>query len=128
VRHRSKIKQCGKVCPVNYRGSDSNLELTPTVKAYYNAGSAALILILALLAIGTFIWCRIRRRTLRLPTKHTEESIPLNPTMNGHDRDDEDEDEDEHFRQRKGKERAQASSGPPIFDVGDDEDEEGVKG
>jgi len=95
--------------------------------AYYNAGSAALVLILILLAIGTFIRCRIRRRSLRLPSSRNneEESIPLTTSISRHD--EPVEDEDEPLRSRKGKERAHEALGPPIFDVGDDDDEEGYK-
>lgn len=82
--------------------------------------------------IGTFVWCRVRRRRLHLPLNphEEEESIPLNLT-NGHD-----EDDSHMYKQRKGKGRAQEistmdhqqSQQPPIFDVGDsdEEDEDGL--
>ncbi|KAJ7639547.1 Alpha/Beta hydrolase protein [Roridomyces roridus] len=98
-------------------------------EAYYNAGSAALVLALILGAIGIFVWCRMRRRrnAPRLPMDQREESIPLtshveeNGNGNGVD----------EFRQRggkgKGKERAVDLAPPPIFDVGDSDEEEGYK-
>jgi carboxypeptidase D len=94
-------------------------------EAYYNAGSAALVLILIFLAIGTFLWCRIRRNRLRLPAgnrEHGDEEIPLRSAMATQ------EDEEDTPRKRKGKERAlDEPEGPPIFDVGDSDDEEGYK-
>ncbi|KAF8897867.1 Alpha/Beta hydrolase protein [Infundibulicybe gibba] len=91
-------------------------------EAYYNAGSAALVLVLIFLALGTFLWCHLRRRRLRLPVNQNEENIPLNSSLN-HSRLDEDGD-NESFHRRKGKERAQEAE--PIFNVGDsDEDDDG---
>jgi len=97
-------------------------------EAYYNAGSAALVLILIFLAIGAFLWCRIRRRNrLRLPTANRDrgdEEIPLRSAMATHD----DNGHDDTPRKRKGKERAlDEPESPPIFDVGDSDDEEGYK-
>ncbi|KAF9567426.1 pheromone-processing carboxypeptidase KEX1 [Agrocybe pediades] len=97
-------------------------------EAYYNAGSAALVLVLVFLVIGTFVWCRLRRkRTVQLPENATEESIPLTSSMrqgNGID-------EEEGLVSRKGKDRARdngreagAASEPPIFGVGDSDDED----
>jgi carboxypeptidase D len=99
-------------------------------EAYYNAGSAALVLVLIFLFIGTFLWCRVRKRPLRLPISRTEneEGIPLNSSMG---RDDDDDrtalGDDDRFRLRKGKERAigQQAEGPPIFEVGDSDEEDG---
>lgn len=89
--------------------------------AYYNAGSSALVLLLIFFAIGTFIWCRVRRRRLRLPVNLTEEeSIPLNTS---HRFEEEDDDRGVN-KQRKGKERAMERAQPPIFDVGDSDDED----
>ncbi|KAF7332638.1 Carboxypeptidase [Mycena kentingensis (nom. inval.)] len=96
-------------------------------EAYYNAGSAALVLTVIFAAIGAFVWCRMRRnRSPRLPVERAngEESIPLNSRLH-------DEDEDGAFRERrpnghgsaKGKERA-VEPGTPIFKVGEDDDEE----
>lgn len=94
--------------------------------AYYNAGSAALVLLLVLLAIGTFVWCRMRRRRVQLPSNgpsgDDEESIPLNTSigngMNGHGRRGSGEEDGEVMRSRKGKEKA------VVFDVGSDEEGE----
>lgn len=77
-------------------------------------------------AIGLFVWCRMRRRrsSPRLPVdqREGEESIPLNARL------DEDGEGEEAFRQRpgkgKGKERAVELAPPPIFDVGESDDEE----
>lgn len=101
--------------------------------AYYNAGSATLVLILIFIAIGLFIWYRIRRnRGVQLPTlrqDQVEESIPL--TRRGpNEADDEDEGV---MQQRKGKERLREPeperelAESPIFYVGDSEDEEEYK-
>ncbi|KAJ7506610.1 Alpha/Beta hydrolase protein [Mycena galericulata] len=93
-------------------------------EAYYNAGSAALVLAVIFGAIGLFVWCRMRRRRAspRLPVDQREESIPLNARVD-------EEGEEEPFRQRKGKgkERAVEPLAPPIFDVGESDDEEGYK-
>ncbi|RDB19792.1 Pheromone-processing carboxypeptidase KEX1 [Hypsizygus marmoreus] len=94
-------------------------------EAYYNAGSAALVLILIFAAIGIFVWCRVRRRHVRLPinANEEEESIPLNTSR----RMDDEEEDPQQFKQRKGKERAKEPSVQlPIFDVGEsDEEDEG---
>ncbi|EPQ59066.1 alpha/beta-hydrolase [Gloeophyllum trabeum ATCC 11539] len=89
-------------------------------EAYYNAGSAAVVLVLILLALGAFFWCRVRRRRgLRLPNiglgGTAEESIPLNQTQ-----------EDDDFRRRKGKEREVDGDTEErtVFEVGEDEDDE----
>jgi carboxypeptidase D len=100
--------------------------LTWFFEAYYNAGSAALVLVLIFLAIGIFLWCRIRRRRRFIPLSQNEESIPLTTSMAALD--DGQRDDEESFRQRKGKERAVESTKPPIFDVGDDdEDDDNLK-
>lgn len=95
--------------------------------AYYNAGSAAIVLVLVLVAIAGILYCRVRRRRgLKLPVslpmsgQDAEESIPLRGRgENGHA-----EDGDE-FRQRggKGKER-ELPEQEAIFEVGDSDDEE----
>ena len=103
--------------------------------AYYNAGSATLVLILIFIAIGVFIWYRIRRnKGVHLPTAHQdqveEETIPL--TRRGAANEGEDEDEGV-MQQRKGKERLREPepepelAESPIFNVGDSEDEEEYK-
>ena len=100
--------------------------------AYYNAGSATLVLILIFIAIGVFIWYRIRRnRGVQLPTVHQdqveEETIPL--TRRGANEGE----EEGVMQQRKGKERSREQeperelAESPIFNVGDSEDEEEYK-
>lgn len=86
------------------------------LSAYYNAGSAALVLLLVLLAIGAFFWFRVRSRRRVSQVRLTEESIPLRSSMG----------DDEGFRQRagKGKERAVGSVREEIFAVADSEDED----
>ncbi|KAF7775821.1 hypothetical protein Agabi119p4_4214 [Agaricus bisporus var. burnettii] len=88
-------------------------------EAYYNAGSAAVVLLIVFLAVGTFVWCRLRRRRVQLPTNGAggddEESIPLNSSIvheNGHRRSR--SDDDEPMISRKGKEKE------VVFDVGSD--------
>lgn len=93
-------------------------EILTAPTAYYNAGSAALVLLLIFLAIGTFFWCRIRSRRRVSQVRLEEESIPLNSSVN----------DDEGFRQRagKGKERAlgDASEREEMFAVADSDDED----
>ncbi|KAG5220932.1 Cell death protease [Salix suchowensis] len=94
-------------------------------EAYYNAGSAALVLVLIFLALGTFLWCRIRRRRVQLPVSHQdEESIPLNSSIAMNGRQDGDEDSSASFKSRKGKERAVEPHEPPIFELGESDDED----
>ena len=91
--------------------------------AYYNAGSAAIVLILILAVLGTVLWCRIRRRRLHgLPIrKNEEENIPL--TQGLHVDEDRDSPDNNGLSARKGKARAQEAGLAPIFDVGElDED------
>ncbi|KAG9086035.1 Cell death protease [Ceratobasidium sp. 370] len=95
-------------------------------EAYYNAGSAALILVLILAFIGIFLFWRSRRTKaqgrVNLPTEDDrEERIPLSTNVGGMaSRDD--------FREREERHRGKRDEeGEPIFDVGDDsgsEDEE----
>ena len=96
----------------------------PLLPAYYNAGSAALVLILISLAIAAFLWFRIRRNRVRLSTGdnvRAEEEIPLRSAMGTHD-------DEEPFIKRKGKERAvDETEAPAIFDVGDSDDEDGYR-
>ncbi|KAI0650444.1 alpha/beta-hydrolase [Trametes meyenii] len=91
-------------------------------EAYYNAGSAALVLVLIAALVGGFLWWRSRRNRLRgLPLSTHEENIPLN-LSNGGERDD---DEEGGFRPRKGKERAGTlPEEEAIFDVGSDDEGE----
>jgi carboxypeptidase D len=90
--------------------------------AYYNAGSAALVLVLIFVAVGTFFWCRARRRRVQLPHGRSgdeEDSIPLHNTSGPSG-------DEEIFRNRKGKERERIEepSSPAIFDVGDSDDDD----
>lgn len=105
--------------------------------AYYNAGSAALVLILIALAITAFLWCRIRRNRVRLPNNSIdggrgtgEENIPLRSAMGAYDENGNGQSDEEVFRKRKGKERAvdePAGDQAAIFDVGDSDEEDGYK-
>ena len=62
------------------------MPLTPT--AYYNAGSAALVLVLIALVVGGFLWWRSKRRAARgLALATHEEHIPLNSALADEDRD-----------------------------------------
>ena len=96
-------------------------EILMVLSAYYNAGSAALVLLLIVLAVGIFFWCRIRSRRRVSQVRLEEENIPLHSGMN----------EDEGFRQRtgKGKERAlgDASEREEMFAVADSDDEDEFK-
>ncbi|KAF8638538.1 hypothetical protein AX17_002081, partial [Amanita inopinata Kibby_2008] len=106
-------------------------------EAYYNAGSAALILVLIFLGIGVFLWCRVRKNRVLLPENKTEgeESIPLTTSVSHHNGQlDGSEDGSEMYgvkRSGKGKGKEvgnggySAVQGEPVFDVGDSEDEEG---
>jgi carboxypeptidase D len=89
-------------------------------EAYYNAGSAAIVLLLIVAGLGTVFWYRVRRRRLQgLPTSRNEEEyIPL--TQDLHNTSDPPDTSD--FRARKGKERA-LETDEPIFDVGDSDEE-----
>jgi len=91
-------------------------------EAYYNAGSAAIVLVLILAVLGSVFWCRIRRRRLQgLPiAKNEEESIPLTQSLPAEDSDPLD---NRGLSSRKGKERAQEAGLSPIFDVGDSDEE-----
>ncbi|KAJ7887601.1 Alpha/Beta hydrolase protein [Mycena olivaceomarginata] len=89
-------------------------------EAYYNAGSAALVLTLIFAIIGIFVWCRRRKqRSPRLPVNQHGEDIPLNRAQLDEDGDE----ETPRQRKGKGKERAASPAAPPIFDVGDSDEE-----
>ncbi|PAV21036.1 alpha beta-hydrolase [Pyrrhoderma noxium] len=87
-------------------------------EAYYNAGSAALVLFLLAFAIGLFIFCRRRRRTGDLSIGTAEESIPLSQNVGSHETNEHD-----GGSLYKGKGRALESQ--TIFDVGEGSDDEG---
>ncbi|ELU38368.1 KEX1 protein [Rhizoctonia solani AG-1 IA] len=82
--------------------------------AYYNAGSAALILVIILVFIGLFLFWRSRRSAklgrVNLPTEQDqEERIPLSTNVGAAvSRDD------------FGQDRDRRGESEPIFDVGDD--------
>lgn len=87
------------------------------VTAYYNAGSAALILVLILVFIGLFLFWRSRRGRaqgrVNLPTEQDhEERIPLSTSVGGAGISRED------VTHRDG--RGRSTEGEAIFDVGDD--------
>jgi len=66
----------------------------------------------------------VRRRRLRLPVNpNEEEQIPLNTSH----RFDEEEEDRGVSKQRKGKERAMEAPQPPIFNVGDSDDEDDTR-
>ncbi|KAJ3480480.1 hypothetical protein NLJ89_g12275 [Agrocybe chaxingu] len=93
-------------------------------EAYYNAGSAALVLVLVFVVIGTFVWCRLRKKRVQLPFSQAEESIPLNSALR---RENGDDSEDDVSKKGKGKQRQrvdETQADPPIFDVGDSDDED----
>lgn len=80
-----------------------------------------MVLFLILLAIGVFVWCRVRRRRLRLPVnQREEENIPLNSS---HRFEDDDQEGQDLHNTRKGKGRA-VEPPQPIFNVGDSDDED----
>ena len=95
--------------------------------AYYNAGSAALVLVIIAVLIAGFIWWRSRKGKLSgvgLPLTRDDvrpdEEIPL--TQSNGNADDHDQDADEGSRERKGKGRATGlTPKEEIFGVGDDE-------
>jgi carboxypeptidase D len=103
--------------------------------AYYNAGSAAIVLVIVFLIIGSVVWCRHRRKRVRLGSQTlAEESIPLTSTR----QEDIDDGEVERMRKAKGKHKATSreESSPlngrakgvqetqRIFDVGDSDEED----
>ncbi|CAL1700266.1 unnamed protein product [Somion occarium] len=107
-------------------------------EAYYNAGSAALVLVLIALLIGGFLWWRSRKGGLRgLPLSSrgsmalNEESIPLRTNGDAEDGLGGDDFEGGARRRNgdakgKGKERARTfTPQEEIFGVGDSDDEGG---
>ena len=103
--------------------------------AYYNAGSAALVLVVIAVVIGGGIYIRSRRRgKVRLASdrEQDEESIPLNQSVGGTgdgERGDyvpigEGNGATTQKARTKGKQKAiEEPAGAAIFDVGEDEDE-----
>ena len=89
--------------------------------AYYNAGSAALVILLIFLAVGAFFWCRTRGRRRVSQARLEEESIPLQSSVDGED--------GSRRRAGKGKERAlgDASEREELFAVADSDDEDEYK-
>jgi len=97
--------------------------------AYYNAGSAAIVLVVVFLVIGAVVWCRHRRRP-RIksgPPILEEESIPLTTAR----RDDEIDAEIERRRAKgKSKETSEVELNrgvqeeERIFDVGDSDEDD----
>ncbi|KIY51686.1 alpha/beta-hydrolase [Fistulina hepatica ATCC 64428] len=108
-------------------------------EAYYNAGSAALILLVVIVVLGTFIWCRIRRQRVQLPANGSgayrdgavgyqsvaaEEQIPLTESVS---RGNLNEDDSVNVK-GKGKARAdETESSEALFDVGESDDDEDAK-
>ena len=84
-----------------------------------------MVLVLILAVLGAVLWYRIRRRRLHgLPiSKNEEEHIPLTQNLPAEDGDPFD---GHRISARKGKQRAHEAGLPPIFDVGDS-DEEGER-
>ena len=72
-------------------------------------------------ALGAVFWCRVRKRRLQgLPTSRNEEEyIPLTHDLPNTS----DPPDNREFRARKGKERAQDTGSPPLFDVGDSDED-----
>ncbi|KAG2013266.1 KEX1 protein [Coprinopsis cinerea AmutBmut pab1-1] len=88
-------------------------------EAYYNAGSAALVLVLIMLVIGLFIWYRRRKSRLQLPSNQSgelaEESIPLRSEM---------EDRGGNGVSNGGAWKGKARASEPVFEVGDSDEDE----
>jgi len=114
----SKTRPCGKA-------SEPHTMKCNLIRfaAYYNAGSAALVLVFVFVIIGLFLWWRKRNNGVKLPSREVdteEESIPLTRSRRDYDEDD--------TRRRKGKDRQEEAaverSSPTIFEVGSDDEEE----
>ena len=93
-----------------------------SVTAYYNAGSAALVLLLIGIAIGLFFYFRQRRRTNGYWLASREENIPLTHSLGVEDTLPQNGDIDDELNgDMKGKGPA---LNEPIFDVGSDDEGE----
>ncbi|KLO08516.1 KEX1 protein [Schizopora paradoxa] len=133
ARIPSKVGNEEKPIPTTVDGDkDANTNPIPVGKtpeqdkamweAYYNAGSAALVLLLIGLAIGLFLFFRRRRHGISLLSR--EESIPLNesssveqiPLMNGNGAHDEDNND--------GKGKGRLKDDDIVFEVGSDDEED----
>lgn len=121
-RRLNRRVQCGKVCVAFSASDHCNLTYTGLI-AYYNAGSAMVILVLVGASVGAFFWIRKRRQHgtggVQLPftsssmvDQRGEEEIPL--TENG--------EYGSRPPSRKGKERAMHEEEERIFDVGDSDE------
>ncbi|KAI9574319.1 Alpha/Beta hydrolase protein [Boletus coccyginus] len=92
--------------------------------AYYNAGTAALVFLLVVIGLGICLWCRLRRKRVRLSRSvdDTEENIPLRSASDG-DGDELDFEQARRKRKGKGREIVDGDEGTLVFDVGEaDED------
>ena len=128
VKPPSRVKRCGKV---SHKRSCIRHLLTSIQSAYYNAGSAALILVLVLVGIGAFLWYRAcRNHRMQLPqNKGAEESMPLTNHPYGHPDEDDEQDLYPTKQNAKGKARAvengySEGEGEPMFNVSDSDDED----
>jgi len=123
-----KMPQSGTIAPGKAKTPEQDKAMW---EAYYNAGSAALVLVLIALAVGLFFWIRSRRQqrqAVHIGRDDAEENIPLNshraPSPNGHPFEDEDA---SYRRKAKGKGRAvMENNGESIFHVGDSDGEDDV--
>ena len=132
VRLLSRIKLCGKVSHQSLPTHHNRFcDIQKT--AYYNAGSAAVILVLIFIGIGIFLWCRVRRNRVKLPeARIQEEAIPLTE-HHGQAGDDDGSDAYLPRLDTRGKGKGKAIEaengytqelGEPVFEVGDSDDEE----
>jgi hypothetical protein len=124
ARHPSRTKLCGKV-KSSLLMKGSVLKIILLFVAYYNAGSAALVLVLVFIVIGAVLWCRRRNNrssgtgNVRLPVDNRSDTTLAASERLGLAR----------RSSKKGKERAFDEEGGdeesrPIFDVGEESDGE----